>query len=376
MRTAPLRRNEHARRSYVPRFHSRQQRPRASHALAHQKNSRVAVLIAKISKGTYFAGLAHYLTKDGRGKLLDLRNLASGTPDEAAGEMQIAASVSTRTSRPVMHISISYNPEDTPPSDADMRSDAAEVLDELGLADNQAVVIKHDDRAYRHFHIMVNRVGPDGKAVRDSQSYPRIEAALRRIELRRGLTITDGRHAPANGKRMTGHRSSPDPRQHSAPERVRQTLIAAKTWRGLHRELARDGWRLETVQKGKRSPGAVLVGPGGQRIAAGKIDREATLSKLRFRLDTSKHSNAGAQVSDGANGRPLALVKPPGTHIGRKKQKPEERLKVVVGVGAEVAAELIGSVAKDTAIRGGLIGAGRKLGARKAKRRNLPRFGM
>lgn len=315
-------------------------------------------MIAKISKGEDFGGLARYLTRDGRGQVLDMRNLASADPEAAAGEMQVAAAVSSRCRKPVMHVTVSYDPTDLPPSDADMRADAGEVLTALGLADNQAVIIKHSDREHAHFHVMANRVGPDGKAVSDSQSYPKTEAALRLIEARRGLSITEGRHAPspATGARMSGPRGQADPRQHSAPETVRQTLLTARTWQGLRKGLARDGWRLETVQKGKRPPGAVLIGPDGQRIAAGKIDRGATLARLNARLDPEKAGPTRTPVVARATGKkPVALAKP-----RTPKPKAEQRMKNVARVGAETASQLIGVAVKVSGPRGGLIGAGPK----------------
>ncbi|SEB50629.1 relaxase/mobilization nuclease domain-containing protein [Rhodobacter sp. 24-YEA-8] len=97
-------------------------------------------MIAKISKGSDFSGLARYLTKNERGNVLALDNLSSDTPDDAAGEMQVAAAVSRRTKSPVMHVVVSYAPGEKP-TDDQMRADGREVLRELGLSENQAVVI-------------------------------------------------------------------------------------------------------------------------------------------------------------------------------------------------------------------------------------------
>ncbi|RWR05006.1 relaxase/mobilization nuclease domain-containing protein [Paenirhodobacter populi] len=214
-------------------------------------------MIAKIIKGREFDRLALYLMENGRGEIIDMRNLSSDDPEAAAQEMQVAASVSTRTQQPVMHIVVSYDPQDNDPSNADMARDAAEVLRGLGLGKNQAVVIRHRDRDHAHMHIMCNRVGPDGRAVSDSQSYPRAEAALRRIERRRGLTITPGRHAPDpdTGRRMRGDRTTPGPRQHGAPGGVKKALAEARSWGELRSDLARQGWRAEIVRRGNQNGG-------------------------------------------------------------------------------------------------------------------------
>ncbi|WP_288960769.1 relaxase/mobilization nuclease domain-containing protein [uncultured Sulfitobacter sp.] len=241
-------------------------------------------MIGKTRKGDSFGRLIRYLTKEGRGRLLALHNLASDSPEAAVSEMTVAAAQSARTTQPVMHISVSYAQGERP-TPQQMRADARRVLSSLGLSENQAVVIAHDDKDHPHFHIAANRVGPDGKAVSDSNSYARIEDTLRRIEAERGWTAVEGRNAPApdTGERMRGHRRSREPYQPEVPERVKNALLTATSWNELHRELRSAGWTFEIVQKGKGS-GALLTGPEGQKIGAGRIDRAATLTQLRRRL--------------------------------------------------------------------------------------------
>ncbi|QOL82653.1 relaxase/mobilization nuclease domain-containing protein [Pseudooceanicola spongiae] len=241
-------------------------------------------MIGKIRKGDTFGGLARYLTEDGRGRVLALDNLSSDSVAAAASEMTIAAATSRRTQKPVLHLSISYAEGEIVSTDQ-MRHDARRVLRALGLKGHQAVILAHDDTDHPHLHVMACRVGPTGKSVSDSRSYSRVEAALREIETVRGWNSVLGRHAPspATGQRMTGHRKSRYPRQHRVPDQVRQSLLNAGSWAELHQGVRSAGWRLEVVQKGRGS-GALLVGPDGERVAAGEVDRGATLTRLRRRL--------------------------------------------------------------------------------------------
>lgn len=241
-------------------------------------------MIGKLRKGESFTGLARYLTKGGRGHVLAFDNLASDNAVAAAHEMSIAAVTSRRTTRPVLHLSLSYALGE-PVTNDQMCTDARRVLMALGLKGHQAVIVAHNDTDNRHIHVMANRVGPDGKAASDSQSYARVEAALRKIEDERGWAPVEGRNAPVptTGRRMTGHRHSRDPRQHQVPDRVRRALLHAESWADLHQGVRSAGWRVEIIQKGRGS-GALLVGPGGERVAAGRIDRAATLTNLRRRL--------------------------------------------------------------------------------------------
>ncbi|MGK8233927.1 relaxase/mobilization nuclease domain-containing protein [Roseovarius sp. MS2] len=274
-------------------------------------------MIGKTRKGDSFGSLIRYLTKEDRGRLLALYNLASDSPEAAASEMTVAAAQSTRTTQPVMHISISYA-QGEQPTPAQMRADARRVLNSLGLSENQAVVIAHDDKDHPHFHIAVNRVGADGKAVSDSNSYARIESALRRIEAERGWAAVEGRNAPSptTGERMRGHRRSREPYQAEVPERVRRALLHATSWKSLHREIRAAGWKLDIVQKGKGS-GALLTGPDGQKVGAGRIDRAASLTQLRRRLGRDPDSlrkarirNLGRELRRGAGIAASAAIAP------------------------------------------------------------------
>ncbi len=322
-------------------------------------------MIAKISKGHNFGGLTRYLMKDGRGEVLALDNLSSTSPDEAAGEMEIAAAVSRRTKQPVMHISVSYAPGEQP-TDDQMREDGREVLRDLGLSENQAVMIRHRARDHAHFHIAANRVGPNGKAVSDSKSYEKAEAALRRIEARRGLSVTKGRHAPepATGTRMTGGRSTPDPRQHAAPAGVREALLNAKSWDTLHRDLGRQGWRLETTQKGAGRAGALLVGPEGQRIAAGKVDREATLSRLKARLDGSKADAVPVAGWPRNAAPPPGFARAAGTALAKpsRQKKPANQIKATGRAVGKLGEALVSAIvtSKTRAGAGGITRPGRR----------------
>ena len=254
-------------------------------------------MIAKIKKGDSFHRLIDYLTKSGRGEVLQMTHLASHDPSSAAKEMALTASLSRRTERPVMHIVLSYADNEKVTGDQ-MRLDAQAVLRGLGLAENQSLCIRHRDGAKEHLHIAVNRVGFDRKAVSDSNSYAKTEAVLRSIESRRGWSIVAGRNAPSPGTdlRYQGIRQSNDPRQFEVPETVRASLVGAISWKDLDRRLAQNGWRLEAVARGK-TYGALLIGPDGQRIGAGRVDRSGTYGQLQRRFGRQRQDRCRAYTA-------------------------------------------------------------------------------
>lgn len=250
-------------------------------------------MIGKITKGTDFCGLLTYLTKNGRGDVIDTVNLSSTDPADVAGEMALTSMLSRRVRKPVFHCSISYGPGENPSEDQ-MRADGRAALRGLGLEENQAIVIQHRDRDHSHVHIAANRVGPEGRVVHDSQSYAQLESILREIESRRGWQPVLGRNAPGvDGQRFRGAALRPDPRQVAVPAPVGAALLDAKSWKELRQRLQAEGWRLDVKTRPGQRAGALLVGPRGQKIGAGKVDRAATLSHLQARLSPSPRTLIG-----------------------------------------------------------------------------------
>ncbi|WP_406721450.1 hypothetical protein RPE78_05560 [Thioclava litoralis] len=148
-------------------------------------------MIGKIRKGADFGRLMDYLMRDNRGSVLALHNLASDSPEAAASEMAVAAALSARTSKPVMHISISYARDEAPTMD-EMQDDERNLFAPVYKAelneDEQRVAVMLDDastlkwwhrnavgayglqgwrrgRIYPDFLFAVKRAGEDGEVV-------------------------------------------------------------------------------------------------------------------------------------------------------------------------------------------------------------------
>ena len=161
-------------------------------------------MIAKVTSGSDFGGLARYLTyREDRVGFVELHNMASRDVREAAQEMQITAELSSRCKKPVYHLSISFDPGDQA-GEEQLRSAASRVLKELNLDTHLVVVVSHRDTAHPHVHVMVNRVHAEtGKAWRTSHDWRRIERALRKLEKEWSLREVPGRHSPS--KKMPEH---------------------------------------------------------------------------------------------------------------------------------------------------------------------------
>ncbi len=183
-----------------------------------------------------------------------LKCLRSHTHVAARTDMQFRAWQVELYKTPVIHISV-HVCDGARPTAHVMLSVGWRVRKSVGLSRDKAVIMADDDKDHAHFHIAINRFGPDGRAVSDSKSFAKIDSVLRRIEAERGWKAVEGRNAPspATGARMQGHKPSRDPYQLEVPERVKTALLTATSWKDLHKEIRAAGWTFEIVQKGKGS---------------------------------------------------------------------------------------------------------------------------
>jgi hypothetical protein len=176
-----------------------------------------------------------------------------------------------------------------------MEAVADRVLGDLGLAEHQALLVAHQDRAHPHVHIMVNRVHPEtGMAWERWQDRPQIERSLRELERTLGLREVAGRLYQLEGQEppeprllTSGERRQAERTGEPAfPDRVRAhlpDLRAARSWAELDETLAAHGLRLERKGQG------LVITDGERQVKASRVARDLSLHRLeeRFRAPYS-----------------------------------------------------------------------------------------
>lgn len=252
-------------------------------------------MIATTSSGRSFRALATYLEHGRSGQETDRiawvtsRNLGTDDPELAAALMDATAAQNVRVERPVYHLSISFDPHD-PVTPEQTQQVADRVLAELGLAEHQALIVAHQDRAHPHLHIMLNRVHPEtGRAWGRWQDRATIERVLREQERALGLREVpgrlyqlDGQTPPERAALTTGGRRQAE--RSGEPvfvEQVRAHVAeyrAAASWEDLAERLAAHGLRLE-----RRGQGLVIT-DGEHHVKASHVGRDLSLRRLEARF--------------------------------------------------------------------------------------------
>jgi len=85
------------------------------------------------------------------------------------------------------HTSINFPPTEDLPNDL-MTRIGRDYLEANGFTQHQFIMFRHHDADHPHLHILVNRIGYDGKVLSDSNDFQRSENILRHLEAKYNLT--------------------------------------------------------------------------------------------------------------------------------------------------------------------------------------------
>ncbi|GJG89680.1 hypothetical protein tb265_48610 [Gemmatimonadetes bacterium T265] len=344
-------------------------------------------MIAAVSNGRRFAGLARYLTltrggEPTRAAWIVGRNLPVDDALLAAKVMQATAAANARVRDPVYHVALAFDPAD-PVTRGGTERVADRVLRDVGLAGHQVLLVAHEDRAHPHVHLMVNRVHPEtGRAWDRAHDYRRLEASLRAVEQELGLRLVPGRHAPAldvavqvpardDGRlhrhadqalalaSAAGRNDGLDARTHGERRRemrtaevaliaqaaaLRHVFAASTAWDDLTRALEAAGVHLE-----RRGQGLVVT-DGRTAVKASRVARECATARLEARFGEAYDTWAARRAPStertsiagrGARRRPAATEHPMATTV---TPVPDELAERAARRGPVQAAELADAV--------------------------------
>ena len=106
--------------------------------------------------------------------------------------MRAWANQNVRVKKPVYHFGVSLAPDEHL-SREQWEHVVDRMLERLGLAEHQAFIALHRDRAHEHIHIAVNRVGPDQRVWKPRYDVFKQQDAARELERELGLRVVPTR---------------------------------------------------------------------------------------------------------------------------------------------------------------------------------------
>lgn len=150
----------------------------------------------KITTGKGFKGALKYIfdyenAKDKKPELV-YTNLSGDNIDEMTNEFKVIANAKSNIKKPVYHMSLTL-----PKNDGKLNKDTWENivfshLEKMGIdKDNhQFVVVRHNDTEHDHVHILLNKIGFDGKVYHPQNDAFKIMKSTHELEIEFNLTKT------------------------------------------------------------------------------------------------------------------------------------------------------------------------------------------
>jgi hypothetical protein len=166
------------------------------------------------------------LTHLNRAEILEF-NMCYGSRRELIEQFTDVRNLRPQLSKPVMHISLSFDPKDKT-DEAKLRMISQDFAQKFGFDKHQYISILHKDTRHKHLHIIANRVGFAGERVSDSQNYKKVSAICRELELKYDLK-------PVLSPRLflgekDKHLPRQDQRQESLTQLIRENLLEAENY--------------------------------------------------------------------------------------------------------------------------------------------------
>lgn len=168
-------------------------------------------------------------------------NQCFGDKHELAEQFNDVRKLSRRVEKPVLHLSLRLAPGETVDKNK-LLDIAEEMVKEMGVANNQYLVVQHRDTNEQHIHIVANRVGYDGKAASSSNNYYKMDKLCRRLEIKHelGQVLSPRQFLPKELRHLPRH----DIRKERMKKDIQQSLLTAKHYDDFATRMQSLGYKI------------------------------------------------------------------------------------------------------------------------------------
>lgn len=253
-------------------------------------------MVGKISVGAGFGGTLQYIMDgDGRNhkqvRVLDhegvnVRMGDKGQPEPNIGEVarsfRLQAMMNPDVEKPVIHVTLSWSPEDAPRlTDAEMISAAKDYLQRMGWDNTQYFMARHLEKDNPHMHIVLNKVDNDGKRLNDSFYKLNNKDVCRAITEERNYTL-------GRPKMVSAAKDISDPREdlrYRIAQETTKAISQVTDIRQLPQVLSKVGITCVVKEDSKGIPRGISftgIGKDGREyhFSGAQVDRNLTAKNI------------------------------------------------------------------------------------------------
>jgi Relaxase/Mobilisation nuclease domain len=168
-------------------------------------------------------------------------NQCFGNKHELAEQFNDVRKLSRRVEKPVLHLSLRLAPGETLNKNQ-LLDIAGEMVKEMGVENNQYLVVEHKDTKEQHIHIVANRVGYDGKASSSSNNFYMMNKLCRRLEKQYKLkeVLSPRAFLPKEMRHIPRH----DIRKEKMKADIKQSLAKAHDYENFASRMQALGYKI------------------------------------------------------------------------------------------------------------------------------------
>jgi hypothetical protein len=242
-------------------------------------------MIITAHTGQGFGGVLAYVYKEGKKGLseeekpiiLEQNNLF-GTTKQQAQLMRGVAMENSKSSRPVLHLTISY-PINEKPTKKEVDEHLKVIIKEIGATaeNNQYVIVAHRDSVKdiknkeEHYHIVINKVGFNGKNINTSYIQNKVHVIADKIEQQFDLKKTIGRKIIYDSEQKQGWRYT------TKTERATAVLKAKKEGKKVVVADKRPDIKIAKVAIAEKVKQALLTSTNPQELSSKLAEHGITI---------------------------------------------------------------------------------------------------
>lgn len=151
-----------------------------------------------------------------------------------------------------------------------------EYMKAMGIENTQYVIVRHNNTAHPHCHIVFNRVDNDGKTISDKNDRYRNEKVCKQLKDKYGLTYGKGKEN-TNVQKLKGAEKT----KYEIYHVVKDALSKTKNWQQFEHAMKHRGISIDYKYKGQTDEMQGISFKKGEHSFKGSdVDRKFSYSKL------------------------------------------------------------------------------------------------
>ena len=245
-------------------------------------------MIAKNIKGKSFSGCVKYVMNS-TSELLEVEGILAYDADSIIQSFKMQGSGRSEIKQPVGHIPISFSPEDkSRMTNEFMVKLAKEYMQEMGIKNTQYVIVRHNNTAHDHIHVVYNRIDNNLKLISVNNDFKRNIATCKKLKDRHNLTYGEDK-SRVNKDNLRGFEKS----KHETYDAIRAVITRSRNITELSNNLKPYGVNLLLKYcRGTEKVEGISFEKDGHKFKGSQIDRKFSYNGLQGLFDTLAHMEA------------------------------------------------------------------------------------